>query len=453
MNDDFLHRLRKEPSAKYLATLKASLDRQAVRQAKTRRTFFRMTVLAALIGGSAVAIALAWRGTPHPSRTAALVRDAVGERSATAKNFISSPEGAGAGRPDGVPATGPAVVPGSATPEAAARTKAANDAPRPVFSAAGVGGFIVNAEDFVRAPVRLGLMKKPELTQTTTSQAIAMLCHVRGSAGADSATADVAGAARRISAAELATCKRNGILRVAELRPGYEAAVLVGSKLYEAPKLSARDIFLALAAKVPDLPNRPYALINNPYHAWNAVNASLSQEQIEIWGPRWSSPTATVFRETVMEAGCLALQGMASLKEKNPEAFDKVCHSVREDGVYQFFGQVDNNLGSRLDTYPNALALMSFKDLADKPTFVTASIDGIDATAETIVAGTYLGSRPLYLYVNSAQAVANRAVFDFTLGFERSALGSSSDMSLVAPDPAQRQTEMRNAMTLPELVL
>jgi phosphate transport system substrate-binding protein len=435
MNDDFLHRLRREPSAKYLATLKASLDRQAAQQTKARRILLRTAILGALIGGSAVAVAfVAWRGIP-----------AMGARSAPAKNVISSAQGGGAPKVAAAPATVPAAAPAPA-PKAAG-----SDAPRPAFSVAGIGGFIASLEDFVRTPVRLGLWRKPQLNQTTTSQAIAMLCHVRGSAGADSATADLVGAGRRMSAAELATCKRNGVRRITELRPGFEAAVLVRSKLYGAPRLSARDIFLALAARVPDLPNRPGALIKNPYHVWNAINGSLSEEQIDISGPQWGSPTATLFSETVMEAGCSTFPGIAALKDRDPEAFDSVCHAVREDGVYRFFGQIDNNLASRLDTYPNAMALINVKQLMELATSVAASIDGVDPSAETIVAGSYPGSRPLYLYVNSGQAAANHALYDFLSGFERSAL--AGDTTFVAADAAQRQTEMRNAMTLPELIL
>jgi phosphate transport system substrate-binding protein len=452
MNDDFLHRLRKQPNAQYLAQLKASLDRQVLRQARARRTLFRTAILAALIGGSAVAVAfVAWRGVPHPFGTWAEVRDASGERSAPARNLISSPQGGGGSKTGAVPAIGVELAPAAATSAARATTVAGSDAARPAFGVAGAGGFITNVEDFIRTPVRLGLMKKPELIETTTSQAIAMLCHVRGSAGADSATANVVGASRRISVVELATCKRNGILRVTELRPGYEAAVLVRSKLYGAPRLSARDIFLALAARVPDLPNRPYALISNPYRVWNSIDSSLSQEQIEISGPQWSSPTAVVFRETVMEAGCSSFPGIASLKDRDPAAFDKICHSVRQDGVYQVFSQLDSSLASRLDTYPNAMALLNYKQLADMPAAVAASIDGVDPSAETVAAGTYPGSRPLYLYVNSLQAMASHSLSDFVLGLERSALGG--DLSLVVPDSAQRQSEMRNAMTLPELIL
>ena len=49
LNDDFLQRLRVEPNKKFLRTLKANLDRQAIDQANARRTLFRTAILAALI--------------------------------------------------------------------------------------------------------------------------------------------------------------------------------------------------------------------------------------------------------------------------------------------------------------------------------------------------------------------------------------------------------------------
>src|SRR5271155_1529370 len=340
MNDDFLHRLRKEPSAKYLAALKTSLDRQAIRQAKIRRNLFRTAVLAALIGGSAVAIAWGWRGLPPTAHTARIDRAKM-ERPMPAKDTISVPQGGGVAKADAT----------RGLDRATAADVSAPAAPRAGFSVAGIGGIILNAEYFLRYSTPLGGVNRPRTTQTTTSQAIAMLCHVRGSAGAESATADLIGTDRRIAETELATCKRNGILRVTELSPGYEAVVLVRSKLYGAPSLSARDIFLALAARVPDLPDRPHDLISNPYRIWTAIDSALSEEQIEILGPPSSSVIATTFKQTVMEAGCATFPEIVALKEKNPDAFDKVCHSIREDGVYRDMAKTTHgNFTAHLDT-------------------------------------------------------------------------------------------------------
>jgi phosphate transport system substrate-binding protein len=438
MNDDFLHRLRREPSAKFLASLKERLDRHGIDQRKARRALFRTAILAALIGGSAVAVAfVAWRGMPHTLHTARLDETKV-ERSVPAKNLISAPEGGGAALK---PSTSPAAV------------KATAEQSRAAISVAGVAGVITDAQSFARFPVEHGIFKQPEFTQTSTGQAIAMLCHVRGSAGADSATADVAGTDRRITAAELAMCKRNGVVRVTELHSGFEAVVLARSKLYEVPKLSARAIYLALAAYVPDPVTTSW--IKNPYHVWNDIDGALSGDQIEILGPPLLSATTTTFRQTLMEAGCLTYPMLAAMKESDPDRFDKLCHSIRSDGVYRDYGAMPVNLVSQLDTYPNAMALLKFKEAADKSdTLTSAAVDGVEPSAEMIAAGSYKGARGLYLYVNAARAAATRPVFDFVLGFERAAIsGPTSEMSLVALDASQRPTEIQKAMTLPEVKL
>jgi phosphate transport system substrate-binding protein len=437
MNDEFLHRLRRVPSAKFLASLKDRLDRHVIDQRKARRVLFRTAILAALIGGSAVAVAfVAWRGMPHALHAAQFDATKV-ERSVPANNLISAPGGGAAQKPS----TSPSAV------------NAAADQSRVAISVAGVAGIVTDAQSFARFPVEHGILKQPEFTQTSTARAIAMLCHVRGSAGADPATVDVAGADRRITAAELATCKRNGVARVTELRSGFEGVVLSRSKLYEVPKLSARAIYLALAAYVPDPVTASW--IKNPYHVWNDIDGALSGDQIEILGPPLSSATTTTFRQTLMEAGCLTYPMLAAMKESDPDRFDKLCHSIRSDGVYRDYGTTPGNLVSQLDTYPNAMALLKFKEAADKSdTLSSAAVDGVEPSAELIAAGSYKGARGLYLYVNAARAAASRPVFDFVLGFERAAIsGPTSEMSLVALDASQRQAEIQKVMTLAEVKL
>src|ERR1700729_1279047 len=84
-DDDFLQRLRAEPSRKFLSTLKANLDRQTISQAKARRTLFRTAILAALIGGSTVAVAfVVLRGSPA-ARTFVRMGDIGPAQSAASK--------------------------------------------------------------------------------------------------------------------------------------------------------------------------------------------------------------------------------------------------------------------------------------------------------------------------------------------------------------------------------
>ena len=437
-NDDFLQRLRADPSKKFLSALKANLDRQTISQAKARRTLFRTAILAALIGGSAVAVAFAvLRGSP--ARTVVRVVAIGPAQSATSK---MAAERSGGGAPKsivspsqgGVP-TAP-VVPGAAAAPAEPAAAQSNA----LFVVAGPTAIILNAKGMARGWLPYASKKQPEFNLTSSTEALAMLCHTHTGTAAPG-SADIAGSSRRILPSELETCKSNGVTHIAELQPGYETVVLARSKLYGAPKLSARDIFLALAAEVPD-PNRPQDLIKNPYRTWSAVDSSLLEERIEILGPPLSSATAAAFRQTLMEAGCATFPWLAALKQTNSQRYEKVCRTLRDDGVYREWGA---RLQERLETYPNALALLDYREAAAKPdTLVAASVDGVEPGMDTIVAETYAGSRAMFMYVNTERARSNPVMFSFVDGFRRSVDESWSITTLVAPP---RQANARQYMS------
>src|SRR3984885_9054886 len=104
-DDDFLQRLRAEPSRKFLSTLKANLDRQTISQAKARRTLFRTAILAALIGGSAVAVAfVVLRGSPA-ARTFVRMVD-IGPAQSAASKIAAERSGGGAPKSIVSPAQG-----------------------------------------------------------------------------------------------------------------------------------------------------------------------------------------------------------------------------------------------------------------------------------------------------------------------------------------------------------
>jgi phosphate transport system substrate-binding protein len=434
MNDDFLHRLRAEPSPKFLATLKASLDRQAIKRAQVRRTLFRTAILATLVAGSAVAAFVTWKGMPASARLAARTPSAQ-EGASHARNVISAPDGGGAPKV-GARTDGGTSVTASMQPSApAVPPSSATDQSRAVFSVAGPTAVILNAEGVARRPVEIGLLKAPAFTLTTSTEAIAMLCHVRANTASEPAYADIAGASRRMLPAELEACRSHGIAHVAELHSGYEAVVLARSKLYGAPKLSARDIFLALAATVPD-PARPWMLIKNPYRVWSAVDATLSEDRIEILGPPPSSATAAAFRQTLMEAGCRSFSWIAALEQSDPKRYERVCRTVRDDGVYVL---ANGSVVEHLETYPNAMALLDYREAAAKPDALTAaSVDGIDPNIESIRAERYAGSRAMYLYVNKERMITVAGMQNFINWYVRSMESFDTVSTLVAP---QRQAD------------
>ena len=424
LNDDFLQRLRAEPSKKFLSTLKANLDRQAISQAKARRTLFRTAILAALIGGSAVAVAFAvLRGSPAAKTVAHMV--GIAPQSAASK---LTQQRSGGGAPKTI---APAVPGGPPAAVAAAQpTEPAQEQSRGAFVIAGPTAIILNGQGISRRWTLAGSKIQPEFNLTSSTEALALLCHAHRDAAAGPSTADIAGASRRILPSELETCKSNGVTHVAELQSGYETVVLARSRLYGAPKLSARDIFLALAAEVPD-PNRPQALIKNPYRTWSAVDGALLEEKIEILGPPLSSATAAAFRQTLMEAGCTTFPWLAALKQSEPKRYEKVCRTLRDDGVYRDKGE---KLQEHLETYPNSMGLLDFRQFAGTlGTLAAVSVDGVEPGIDTIVAETYPGSRAMFMYVNTERARSNYTVLAFVYDYRRSLAESSSIMTLVGP--------------------
>jgi hypothetical protein len=92
-----------------------------------------------------------------------------------------------------------------------------------------------------------------------------------------------------------------------------------------------------------------------------------------------------------------------------------------------------------LETYPNSLALLDFREVAARAdTFAAASVDGIEPGIDTIIAETYAGSRAMFLYVNTERARGNFAMLSFVDAYRRSLTESSSITTLVAP---QRQAD------------
>jgi phosphate transport system substrate-binding protein len=433
LNDDFLHRLRAEPGKKFLATLRANLNRQSVNQAKARRMLFRTAILAALIGGSAVAVAFSvFRGSPAVGTLARI----VGIWSPQSAPSKMAAERSGGGAPKAIASPAQAGMPPASVPPGVAEVPdAAAEQSRGAFVVAGPTAIILNAQDIQR---RWWGQKKPlEFNLTSSTEALAMFCHARRGTAAAAGTADIAGASRRILASELESCKSNGVTHVAELPSGYETVVLARSKLYGAPKLSARDIFLALAAEVPD-PNRSQALIRNPYRTWNAIDGALLEEKIEVLGPPLSSAAAAAFRQTLMEAGCATFPWLAVLKQTDVKRYEKVCRTLRDDGVYR---EKVEKLQEHLETYPNSLALLDFREVAARPdTFAAASVDGVEPGMDTIVAETYAGSRAMFIYVNTERARSNFAILSYVDAYRRSLAESSSVITLVAP---QRQADAR----------
>ena len=98
---------------------------------------------------------------------------------------------------------------------------------------------------------------------TGTGGGIQLFC-----AGVGLDTADVANASRRIKAAEVETCAKNGVTEIVEVKIGYDGIVLANSRKHGRLNLTKEQIFRALAKQVPI----DGKLTPNPYELWSDID-------------------------------------------------------------------------------------------------------------------------------------------------------------------------------------
>jgi phosphate transport system substrate-binding protein len=120
------------------------------------------------------------------------------------------------------------------------------------------------------------------LKPTGTLAGIAALC-----GGDGPGFPQIVNATRRMREAEVANCKAHGVDGLVEVKVGYDAVALAmaapGAGAAPVMALGVRDLYLALARRVPD-PQGSDRLVSNPYRTWHEVNPDLPDTPILVIG-------------------------------------------------------------------------------------------------------------------------------------------------------------------------
>lgn len=238
-----------------------------------------------------------------------------------------------------------------------------------------------------------GKFKTPIVESTGTGGGFKLFC-----AGVGEATPDISGASRPITDSEKESCKGNGVGTITELPIGYDGIVIANSKSAKPLSLTKKQLFLALANKVPA---KDGSLVTNPYKMWNEVDASLPAQKIEVYGPPPTSGTRDAFVEMVMEEGCKAFD---EFKKAIPEEKErkKACGMLREDGGYIDAGEDDNVIVQKLVSNKDALGIFGYSFLEENHGKVQGStVDGVAPTEKTIENASYKVARSLFIYVKN----------------------------------------------------
>ncbi len=234
--------------------------------------------------------------------------------------------------------------------------------------------------------------KTPIVESTGTGGGFKLFC-----AGSGEKHPDIANASRKIKQSEVELCASNGVTRITEVKIGYDGIVVANSITGPKTELTLRDLYLALAKNIPSTDGKT---MPNPHKSWSDVNPSLPNVKIEVMGPPPTSGTRDAFNELALEGGCKTFPWVKAMQDSYKEAYQKICHAIREDGAFVEAGENDNLIVQKLVANPNAYGVFGYSFLEQNAGKVQgSSVGGTPPEFEAIASGAYPISRPLYFYV------------------------------------------------------
>ena len=296
--------------------------------------------------------------------------------------------------------------------------------------------------------------KTPIVESTGSGGGMKLFC-----TGLGPAHPDITNASRRIKDKEYQNCTKAGI-KIVEMKVGYDGIVLANSKKGNVLNLTTRDIYLALAEKVPANEDGS-KLQDNPYKTWKDVNPNLPNIKIEVLGPPPTSGTRDAFVELAMDKGAKSFSALKKLRgssKAGKSEFKKIARTMREDGAFIEAGENDNLIVQKLDSNPNAIGIFGYSFLdqnSDK--LQGANVNGSSPDFEKILSGEYAISRSLYVYVKKNHIRIKPSIVDFIKEFTSSnamgTYGYLSEKGLIPLPADEYMTVKTNSRNLVELEL
>lgn len=371
MNDDFLHRLRETPRPEFLAALKSRLDRQP---RATRRPGFALGVLVGVLAaGAAFAFYLSTARTDGHLAESDHYRT---KATPLAPAWVPT-------HPKPTPSLPPA-----ATASASAVSTEASPPQQPTATAAPTFqtfSFVATEQSLVSE--LLSTYAQIKIPHYTIRDSLQHLCDGTGAYDFP----DMVELGRRITVEEYRTCTRNGPSAIVEQKLGYQAVLLARGRLYGPLRLTARDVFLALARRVPD-PGRPGELIDNPYTNWNQIDPALPPDRIKFLGPVPASTPGTLLAELLLTTGCNSYPWITM-------RHGETCQTLRTDGVYEGNNTDGWTFAEALVGEPTAIGIFGAVPAVSEK-LVVNPVDDVAPNMNTLASGTYPLARTLYLYLD-----------------------------------------------------
>ncbi|WP_137152749.1 substrate-binding domain-containing protein [Devosia sp. FKR38] len=251
-------------------------------------------------------------------------------------------------------------------------------------------------------------------------------------------TIDIANASRAIKDSEKEACVAAGVTDIREIQFGFDGIVFASAAGGPDFALTPAQVYKAIAAQVPV----DGKLVDNPYTKWSEIDASLPDQAIALAIPGANHGTREVFQEKVVNAGAEAAGLPEGLTDDEKKA---ALTTFRQDVVVEIAGDYTETL-ARLSSNKDTVGVfgLSFYE-QNKDTLKVATIDGVVPSAESVAAGEYPVSRPLFFYVKGQHIGVIPGIEEYVSFFLSDAIsgaGGSLEAAGLIPQPADKTAEV-----------
>ncbi len=220
-------------------------------------------------------------------------------------------------------------------------------------------------------------LHEPEVRVTGTGLGIKEFC-----AGIGTDYPDIVAASRIMRKSEFTTCRQNGVLDIIEVKVGLAPVVVVTKKGDPVFDISARMIYLALAAELPE----EGGFKDNENKTWKQVEKHAPETDINVIIPNEDSGSRGFFDNYFLQGGCRDIPEIASIFSSHER--EAKCTKLSDDGrVAEVAEPYAANVMDVFNTAPRGtlavvgeLAYLEYRDQ-----LAILSIDGIFPTIDDVL--------------------------------------------------------------------
>ena len=250
-------------------------------------------------------------------------------------------------------------------------------------------------------------------------------------------TIDIANASRAIKDGEKEVCTANGVTDIREIQFGYDGIVFASAAAGPDFALTPVQVYKAIAAQVPV----DGKLVDNPYKNWSEIDPALPNQPIALAVPAANHGTREVFQQKVVDAGGEEAGLPADLSAEDKT---KALTTYRQDVVVEISGDYTETL-ARLNSDANTVGVFGlsfYESNTDK--LKVATVNGVVPTKESVAAGEYPVSRPLFFYVKGQHVGVIPGISEYVQFFLSEAIsgeGGTLEAAGLIPQPADTSAQ------------